>query len=127
MTKSAQPHMDSLHQAYNAKDFSGIYKRSGSGLKAGCTEKEFTNFLKFVHATMGEAGSSTVVGTQKMLNTQGERLTIYTLNTHFAQGEALEILYMRNDDGKLALHRYEIRSDRIMKRLAEKLAEDDDA
>jgi hypothetical protein len=68
---------------------------------------------------LGDVEETRLAGRSSVKADTGQPLTLLLYTTRFAQGEGTESFYLENVDGKPLLFRYDVNSEKLMKKMIE--------
>jgi len=112
-------YVEQFHQDVRQGRYAAIYQASSPGLKSNASEREFVDLLTVVKRGLGDVEETRLAGRSSVKADTGQPLTLLLYTTRFAQGEGTESFYLENVDGKPLLFRYDVSSEKLMKKMIE--------
>ncbi|MFT3743291.1 MAG: hypothetical protein QM785_03250 [Pyrinomonadaceae bacterium] len=101
-SRAAEPAVAKFHEQFNQRDFAGIYRDSGEGMKGAASEKELTDFLDAVYRKLGTHQKSSTVSWYVNVGPLSSMVTL-VYDTEFSDGKGSEqfVISVRGDTAKL--------------------------
>jgi hypothetical protein len=106
----ADPAVKQFHERLAAGQYVAIYDEADETLRRTTSESDFVNLLQSVHQKLGDAQNLNLRSTVISWHGNGKLSIGVTYDTEFTYGAATEQFVWQEQDNRVALGRYQIRS-----------------
>jgi len=106
----ADPAVKQFHEQLAAGQYVAIYDEADETLRRTTSESDFVNLLQSVHQRLGDAQNLNLTSTAVSWHGGGRMSIGVTYDTRFTHGIATEQFLWQEQDNRVALGRYQIRS-----------------